>query len=250
MPRRVAGAQNDMNAGQRVKRGKKRVGWLMGLEPTTPESQSGTLPMSYQPPLKICRSGALACPTGIELVTPVRRLVLYPVELRARLEPGTTLAIWSGWRDLKLRHPAPKAARYQARSTPEGRNYTDQGVKGQLKVLSSCLFAALNLSLHPPAISDIKAIFFSAEYLRMTTAFHTNFKTYVPEDGRGLHGSEAAGNTQEDPQSAEDRALAGQSIRTVNTMQDEATVFADPNDRASRSRIWRWNCAIAIASAN
>ena len=38
--------------------------------------------------------------------------------------------------------------------------------------------------------------------------------------------------------------------RTVHTMQDEATVFADPNDRASRKPIWRSNCATATASAS
>jgi DnaK suppressor protein len=44
--------------------------------------------------------------------------------------------------------------------------------------------------------------------------------------------------------------LSEEIDRTVHTMQDEATVFADPNDRASQESTWRWSCATATASAS
>ena len=67
----------------------------------------------------------------------------------------------------------------------------------------------------------------------MTTEFHTNIKPYVPKKGE----------TYMSPKQLEHfrkilnqlKIELSQDIdRTVQTMQDEATVFADPNDRASQ----------------
>jgi DnaK suppressor protein len=41
--------------------------------------------------------------------------------------------------------------------------------------------------------------------------------------------------------------LSEEIDRTVHTMQDEATVFADPNDRRARSPTWRSSSATATA---
>src|SRR5205807_9838625 len=48
----------------------------------------------------------------------LRRLVLYPVELRAA---AGTLDPWSGWRDLNSRHLAPKASALPGCATPRKR---------------------------------------------------------------------------------------------------------------------------------
>src|SRR5205814_10252629 len=49
----------------------------------------------------------------------LRRLVLYPVELRAASR--TNPANWSGWRDLNTRHLAPKASALPGCATPRKR---------------------------------------------------------------------------------------------------------------------------------
>ena len=65
----------------------------------------------------------------------LRRLVLYPVELRALLKPGIPKSIgwnWSGWRDLNSRHPGPKPGALPGYATPrKGRHYTFSLIKGQ-----------------------------------------------------------------------------------------------------------------------
>jgi len=92
--------------------------------------------------------------------------------------------------------------------------------------------AALKLSLHPPAISAIKAIFFGPKLANGDRISH-EFQALCAEEGRGLYESEATRAFQENTQSTEDE-LSQDIDRTVHTMQDEATVFADPNDRASQ----------------
>ena len=67
----------------------------------------------------------------------------------------------------------------------------------------------------------------------MTTELHTNFKPYLPKKGEGYmspkqleHFSKILNQLKIE--------LSQDIDRTVHTMQDEATVFADPNDRASQ----------------
>ena len=50
----------------------------------------------------------------------LRRLVLYPIELRAQLV-GHSHFLWSGWRDSNSRHPAPKAGALPDCATPRRR---------------------------------------------------------------------------------------------------------------------------------
>src|SRR5437870_5753296 len=87
----------------------------MGFEPTTTgitirDSTFELRSPSYQ------RSGL---PGGTRTHNPqLRRLVLYPVELRAA---AGTLDPWSGWRDLNTRHLAPKASALPGCATPRKR---------------------------------------------------------------------------------------------------------------------------------
>jgi DnaK suppressor protein len=67
----------------------------------------------------------------------------------------------------------------------------------------------------------------------MATEFRTQFKPYVPKKGEPYmspkqleHFKSILTQLKED--------LSEDIDRTVHTMQDEATVFADPNDRASQ----------------
>jgi DnaK suppressor protein len=83
----------------------------------------------------------------------------------------------------------------------------------------------------------------------MTAEFHTQFKPYQPKKGEQYMNPKQLEHFPQDAQHAEGRAFEDID-RTVHTMQDEATIFADPNDRAVKSRTWRSSCAIATASAS
>jgi len=62
---------------------------------------------------------------------------------------------------------------------------------------------------------------------------HKQFAPYVPKKGEEYMNSKQLAHFRNVLQSLKDELL--QDIeRTVHTMQDEATVFADPNDRASQ----------------
>ena len=62
--------------------------------------------------------------------------------------------------------------------------------------------------------------------------FHKTLHAPRTEEGRGIHELKAA---HAFPQDSADAEKELEDIeRTVHTMQDEATVFADPNDRASQ----------------
>lgn len=62
---------------------------------------------------------------------------------------------------------------------------------------------------------------------------HKQFPPYVPKKGEEYMNAKQLAHFRQmlDALKAE---LAGDIERTVHTMQDEATVFADPNDRASQ----------------
>jgi hypothetical protein len=67
-----------------------------------------------------------------------RKLVLYPVELRAaNLSNKAYIGLifiyyWSGWRDSNSRHPAPKAGALPGYATPRTRKYSLFTHYGQL----------------------------------------------------------------------------------------------------------------------
>ena len=64
----------------------------------------------------------------------LRRLVLYPVELRARLLTGHDSRYLVGVERFELPTSCSQSRHAtRLRYTPEGRNYTDQGVKGQFE---------------------------------------------------------------------------------------------------------------------
>jgi DnaK suppressor protein len=67
----------------------------------------------------------------------------------------------------------------------------------------------------------------------MPTEFRTQFKPYVPKKGEAYMSPKQLEHFRKIlTQLKED--LSEDIDRTVHTMQDEATVFADPNDRASQ----------------
>jgi DnaK suppressor protein len=67
----------------------------------------------------------------------------------------------------------------------------------------------------------------------MTTEFHTNFKPYVPKKGEAYMSPKQLEHFRKMLNQLKTE-LSQDIDRTVHTMQDEATVFADPNDRASQ----------------
>ena len=67
----------------------------------------------------------------------------------------------------------------------------------------------------------------------MATEFHTNFKPYVPKKGEAYMSPKQLEHFRKMLNQLKTE-LSQDIDRTVHTMQDEATVFADPNDRASQ----------------
>ena len=74
----------------------REMGWLMGFEPTTTGITIQDSTAELQPPLKQKTTLLVAGPCRVNGVPDrnrtcnpqLRRLVLYPVELRAQLKPG------------------------------------------------------------------------------------------------------------------------------------------------------------------
>jgi DnaK suppressor protein len=62
---------------------------------------------------------------------------------------------------------------------------------------------------------------------------HKHFDPYVPADGEEYMNSRQLAHFREILQSVK-QEMADDIDRTVHALQDEATVFADPNDRASQ----------------
>lgn len=67
----------------------------------------------------------------------------------------------------------------------------------------------------------------------MASEFHTNFKPYVPKKGERYMSPKQLEHFKKILNQLKIE-LSQDIDRTVHTMQDEATVFADPNDRASQ----------------
>jgi DnaK suppressor protein len=62
---------------------------------------------------------------------------------------------------------------------------------------------------------------------------HKQFPSYVPKKGEEYMNGKQLGHFRKIMEALKGELL-GDIERTVHTMQDEATVFADPNDRASQ----------------
>ena len=67
----------------------------------------------------------------------------------------------------------------------------------------------------------------------MTAEFHTQFKPYAPKKGEQYMNVKQLEHFRK-MLSTLKQELSQDIDRTVHTMQDEATIFADPNDRASQ----------------
>jgi DnaK suppressor protein len=69
--------------------------------------------------------------------------------------------------------------------------------------------------------------------IKMSPELHKQFTPYVPKKGEGYMNPKQLGHFRKILETL--KIELGQDIdRTVHTMQDEATIFADPNDRASQ----------------
>jgi DnaK suppressor protein len=67
----------------------------------------------------------------------------------------------------------------------------------------------------------------------MTAEFHTQLKPYQPKKGEQYMNSKQLEHFRKMLSTLKEE-LSQDIDRTVHTMQDEATIFADPNDRASQ----------------
>lgn len=67
----------------------------------------------------------------------------------------------------------------------------------------------------------------------MASEFRTPFKPYAPKKGEAYMSAKQQAHFKNILNQLKDE-LSQDIDRTVHTMQDEATVFADPNDRASQ----------------
>lgn len=67
----------------------------------------------------------------------------------------------------------------------------------------------------------------------MASEFRAQFKPYVPKKGEAYMSAKQLEHFRKILSQVKDE-LSRDIDRTVHTMQDEATVFADPNDRASQ----------------
>ena len=67
----------------------------------------------------------------------------------------------------------------------------------------------------------------------MTAEFHTQFKPYQPKKGEQYMNGKQLEHFRKMLSTLKEE-LSQDIDRTVHTMQDEATIFADPNDRASQ----------------
>jgi DnaK suppressor protein len=67
----------------------------------------------------------------------------------------------------------------------------------------------------------------------MTAEFHTQLKPYQPKKGEQYMNSKQLEHFRKMLSTLKGE-LSQDIDRTVHTMQDEATIFADPNDRASQ----------------
>jgi DnaK suppressor protein len=67
----------------------------------------------------------------------------------------------------------------------------------------------------------------------MPTDTHTSFKPYVPKKGEPYMSPKQLEHFRKILTALKEE-LSQDIDRTVHTMQDEATIFADPNDRASQ----------------
>lgn len=70
-------------------------------------------------------------------------------------------------------------------------------------------------------------------YEKMPAELHKQFTAYVPKKGEEYMSSRQLGHFRKILEVLK-HELSQDIDRTVHTMQDEATIFADPNDRASQ----------------
>jgi DnaK suppressor protein len=78
-----------------------------------------------------------------------------------------------------------------------------------------------------------KVLFFVERNEMAEDFLHKHFPPYTPKKGEEYMSAKQLAHFRQILEALK-QELAGDIERTVHTMQDEATVFADPNDRASQ----------------
>lgn len=90
------------------------------------------------------------------------------------------------------------------------------------------------IGLPPLSISDIKALFYEGLRLNtMPSELHKAIPPYKPKAKEEYMNARQLTHFRKMLEEMK-RELSQDIDRTVHTMQDEATIFADPNDRASQ----------------
>src|SRR5690349_15941013 len=197
------------------------MGWPMGLEPTTTGSTTLDSTFELRPPL------ILACPTRLELVTPSLEgwcSIRLSYGQSARRLPTKLQRFWSGREDLNRPHPAPYSGALPDCATPRKRR--------QMILLAHSPGNAV--CLRRGGVSGTKAPhFFKAVHAMAVELTRKSFTPYAAKKGEEYMNAQQRKHFRKILEAL--KAELSQEIdRTVHTMQDEATVFADPNDRASQ----------------
>jgi DnaK suppressor protein len=89
------------------------------------------------------------------------------------------------------------------------------------------------LASPPPFLLEMRLRFFISVSAMAEDQLHKHFTPYVPKKGEEYMNAKQLAHFRKILETVKGE-LVDDIERTVHTMQDEATVFADPNDRASQ----------------
>ncbi|MGH8746164.1 MAG: RNA polymerase-binding protein DksA, partial [Burkholderiales bacterium] len=126
--------------------------------------------------------------------------------------------------------------RYQAAPHPEKRTHIvlRENFRGNVTARTNGNMSALQVSLPEVPISAKKRLsFFSTSASMAVELTRKSFTPYAPKKGEEYMNARQRTHYRKILEQIKSE-LSEEIDRTVHTMQDEATVFADPNDRASQ----------------
>src|SRR6185503_1775666 len=143
---------------------------------------------------------------------------------------------WSGWRDLNSRHLAPKASALPGCATPRKRGAIIRSPQSCSKRKSWIFYT---FAPAPRLLAALGLICYKASSIFLANRGNRveltrkSLAPYAPKKGEEYMNARQRTHFRKILENV--KAELSQEIdRTVHTMQDEATVFADPNDRASQ----------------
>src|SRR6266850_3606255 len=158
--------------------------------------------------------GALACPTGIEPVTPSLEGWCSIRLSYGHDSSGHDSRYLVGVERFELPTSCSQSRHAtRLRYTPEGRNYTYQGVKGQFEgAIAGAVPPRINISCTPLLFLILKRTFpdqNNPEPVKNGFRIPYQLQAVRAEKGRAVHEPEAARALQENPQPAQTRVVAG-----------------------------------------